>query len=170
MNVSGYEEIDATVAVIICPGRAGAEAPGAHSRFLGYVFEFAISLVVIKSVAAKSCDVNILQSVIIVIGDGDAHSPALTRKACGDCDVGELELRPLRVGFLMIESDHRVSACAISRDRGTAHHEDVEFAVIIAVDETDASAHGFDNVFLVGRRNVRNSQAGCGGDVFKLGW
>ena len=77
-------------------------------------------------------------------------------------DVGEFEIR-----VLMIERDHGIAALAVAIDGGTVHRDDVEFAVVIAVDQTGAAAHGFDDVFLFRSGNVGNGQAGFFGHVFK---
>ena len=55
------------------------------------------------------------------------------------------------VGFLMVERDHGVAAFLVAVDRGTVDGDDVEAAVVIAIEEACAAAHGFDDVaFFVG--------------------
>jgi spore germination cell wall hydrolase CwlJ-like protein len=78
------------VAIVIGPGRAGAEAASADAGLVGYVFELAVAQVVIERVAAVAGDVNILQAVVVVIGYGYAHAPAFAREARGLGYVGEL--------------------------------------------------------------------------------
>ena len=68
----------------------------------------------------------------------------------------------------MIERDQRIAALLVALDGRTVDGDDVEFAVVVAIDQADAAAHGFDNVFFVGRRNVRDGEASLLGDVFKL--
>ena len=72
----------------------------------------------------------------------------------------------------MIERDHRIAALAVALHGGTVDGDDVEFAVVVAIDQAHAAAHGFDDVLLVGRRNVRDRKAGLLRDVFELrdGW
>src|SRR5580692_1286661 len=69
----------------------------------------------------------------------------------------------------MIERDHRVAAAlAIALYSRTANSNNVELAVVIAIDQASASAHRFENVLLVRRRNVRNGESSLLRDVFKL--
>jgi len=75
----------------------------------------------------------------------------------------EFEIR-----VLMVERDHGIAALAVAINRGAVHGDDVQLAVVIAIDQPDAAAHGFDNVFLVGRRKVRNGEPRFLSDVFKL--
>jgi hypothetical protein len=69
----------------------------------------------------------------------------------------------------MIERDHRVAALAVALHGGAVHGDDVELAVVVAIDQADASAHGFDDVLFVGGRNVRDGKAGFLRDIFKCG-
>ncbi len=90
VHITRHEEIDLAVAIIVCPGCAGAEASRADSSLVGYVFKFAVAKVVIQRVAAEAGDVDILQAVVVVVGYGDAHAPAFAREAGLLSDVGEL--------------------------------------------------------------------------------
>ena len=130
--------------------------PARNSSFVGHIFEFAVAQVVIERVAAVAGDVNILEAIVIVIGDGDAHAPAFAREAGGFRDVGELYVGGSGASVLMIERDQRVAAIAVALHGRAVDGDDVEFAVVIAVDKADASAHRLDDVFFVGRRNVRH--------------
>jgi hypothetical protein len=47
---------------------------------------------VVERVAAVAGDVDILQAVVVVIGDGHAHAPAFASEAGGLGDVGELDV------------------------------------------------------------------------------
>ena len=69
----------------------------------------------------------------------------------------------------MVERDHGVAALAIAVDGGTVHRDDVELAVVIAIDQAGAAAHGFDNVFLFRSGNVGDRQAGFFGHIFEPG-
>jgi len=173
VNVTRDKKIDAAVAVVIGPGGAGAESAGAYSGLFGYVFKLAVAQVVIERVAAVAGDVNILQAVVVVIGYGHAHAPAFVSQSRGAGDVGEvdfviLKISILRVAILMIERDHQIAARAIALHCGTVDRDDVELAVVVAIDQPDAAAHRFDDVFFIGRRNVRNCEASFLREVFEL--
>ena len=62
------------------------------ASFFRHIFKLAVAQIVIERVAAVAGDVNILQAVVVVIGHGDAHAPALAREAGGLGDVGELRM------------------------------------------------------------------------------
>src|SRR6185295_8451051 len=98
------------------------------------------------------------------IGDGYAHAPTLARQTRGTGDVGKLEIL-----ILMVERDHEVAAPAIAVNGGPVYRDDVELAIVIAVDQAGAAAHGFDNVFLFRSGNVGDRQAGFLGHIFKAG-
>src|SRR5215472_12443156 len=163
MNISRDEEIDISVTVVVDPGRAGHEATAAHSGFVGYVLEFAVSQAMVKRASAKTRDENVQLAVVVEIGHGNPHAPALARQACGLSDVGELEIR-----VLMVERDERVTACAIAIDGRAIHHRNIQLAVIIAIEESDSAAHGFDDVVLFGSGDMRGGQPCPEGDIFKL--
>ena len=69
----------------------------------------------------------------------------------------------------MIERDQEVATGAVAFNGRTVDGNDVELAVVIAIDEADASAHGFDNVFFIGRRYMWDYEASFLSYVFKLG-
>src|SRR5271155_2033018 len=58
-----------------------------------------------------------------------------------------------------------IAALLVAVDCRSVDHDVVEFAVIVAVEQADAAAHGFDDVVFFGRRNVGGSQSGLRGDV-----
>jgi hypothetical protein len=94
----------------------------------------------------------------------DSHAPALAGKSSGLSNVGEFE-----AGVLVIERDQRISALTKVFDGRAFHDNNVELAVVVAVDQPKASAHGFDNVLLVARRDMGNIEADLFGDIFETG-
>ena len=50
----------------------------------------------------------------------------------------------------MVKRDHRVAALAEAIYGRAIHRDDVELAVVVAVDQPGAAAHGFDDVFFFG--------------------
>ena len=151
MDVTRDEEIDAAIAIVVGPGCAGAEATSGDAGFISDVFEFAIAEIVVERIAAESADVDILPAVVVKVGDGDAHAPSFAGQAGLFGDVGELQVASAGITILMVERNQRVAALAIALDGGTVHGDDVELAVVVAVDQTDAAAHGFHDVLFVRR-------------------
>jgi hypothetical protein len=119
---------------------------------------------VVKRVAAMTGNVNIGQAVVVVVGDRYAHAPAFAGESGGLRDVTELE-----AGVLVIERDHRITALPEVLNSRAIHCDDVEFAIVIAINQANPAAHGFDNVLLVGSGNVGHGKAGFTGDIFKTG-
>ena len=105
----------------------------------------------VERIAAESADVDILPAVVVKVGDGDAHAPSFAGQAGLFGDVGELQVASAGITILMVERNQRVAALAIALDGGTVHGDDVELAVVVAVDQTDAAAHGFHDVLFVRR-------------------
>src|SRR5271154_5509777 len=126
------------VAIVVGPGSAGAESSCCHSGFVGDILELAIAQVVIESIAAEAGYVDIGQAVVVVIGDGYAHAPPFANKSGGGSDIAEFE-----AVVLVIKRDHAVAALFVAVDGGSAHGEDVESAIIVAIDQTGAAAHRF---------------------------
>ena len=67
----------------------------------------------------------------------------------------------------MPEGDQKIAALFIAIDGRAVDHHDIEFAVVVAIEQANAAAHGLDNVIFFARRNMRGGQAGLGGDVAK---
>ncbi len=78
----------------------------------------------------------------------------LTSQTGSAGDVGEFEIR-----VLMVERDHGIAALAIAIDGRSVHRDDVELAVVVAVDQAGAAAHGFDDVFLFRSGDMGDGQA-----------
>ena len=64
-------------------------------------------------------------------------------------DVGELE-----VGILMPECDEQIATVLTIAVDGEPLTITMSAAIVIAVEEADAPAHGFDDVMFVGGRNM----------------
>src|SRR5438128_1495072 len=91
-------------------------------------------VVVVAPGCAESADVDILPAVVVKVGDGDAHAPSFAGQAGLFGDVGELQVASAGITILMVERNQRVAALAIALDGGTVHGDDVELAVVVAVD------------------------------------
>src|SRR5712692_9142438 len=128
MDVPRYKEVDETVAIVIGPGRPGHEPAPANSGFVGHVFKLAIPQAAVKCAASEAGDEDVQLAVIIEVGDGNSHAPPFARQPGRLRDVTEL-----KVLILMVERNQRIATFAIMFNRGTIHHGNVQFAVIVAV-------------------------------------
>ena len=165
MNVARDEEVNVAIAIVVGPRSAGREAAAADSSLVGDVFESAIAFVAVERVAAVSGDEEIEVAIVIEVGDGDTHAPTFASESSFLSDVGEFE-----VGVLMPERNEWISATLfVAIDGRAVDHEDVEFAIIVAIEEAHAAAHGFDDVVFFGGGNVGGSQSSLGGDVAEDG-
>src|SRR5262249_2978087 len=90
------------------------------------------------------------------------HPPAFARESGGLSNVGKLE-----IGTLVIKRDQRIAALTKAIDGGTVDGDDVEFSVTITVDQSRATAHRLDDIFLIGRGDVRDGEAGFMGCISK---
>src|SRR5579859_7068811 len=160
MNVAGDEQVDVAVAVVVTPGRAGAEAPAANPCFFRNVFEFAAAEVAVERVAAVSGDEEVELAVVVIVGDGDAHTPAEAREAGLLGDVLERA-----AGLLMIERDQGIAAFEVAFDGGAVDQDDVQTAVVIAIEQAGPAADGFNDVALISGGDVRDGKAERFGDI-----
>src|SRR5690242_4202405 len=68
----------------------------------------------------------------------------------------------------MVEGHKRIAAGTITIDSRAVHHGDVQFAVIVAIEKGNSPADGFDDVVLLGCRDMRRRQPRWPGDVLEL--
>src|SRR5256885_2338793 len=78
IDVVGDEEIEFAVAIVVdkCTAGVPALAVTAHARFISYIRERAITIVVIKNVLAEIADEEIFEAVVVVVTNANALSPA----------------------------------------------------------------------------------------------
>jgi hypothetical protein len=69
----------------------------------------------------------------------------------------------------VIESDERIPAGAEAFNRGPVDQEDVEAAIVIAIDEPSATAGGINDVVRFRGGDMDGSEADVFGDVFEGG-
>src|SRR6266404_4660739 len=154
IHVTGNKEIYITIAVEVTPCRSRAEAANLQAGFLGHVFELAVPEVAVKNIPAVSSDVNVLPAVVIEVCDSDAHAPTLAGKSCLFRDLAKFQIT-----FLMVKRDHEVATLLVMVHRRAIYGDDIELAIVVAVDETHASAHRLQDVTLFRRRIVRYREA-----------
>src|SRR4029077_2251636 len=113
-------------------------------------------------IAAVAGHEKIEVAIVVEVGDGDARAPTFARKPGLFGDVGELE-----AGILMPECDEKIAALLVAIDGRAVHHYDIELAVIVAVEQADAAAHGFDHIVFFTRGDVGGGQASLGRNLAK---
>jgi hypothetical protein len=113
--------------------------------------------------ATEARDEEIWPAVVVVVANGRAHSPARIADASFIGDVGKSS-----IVVVVVERAFCTGAGEGHIDVGGIGEEDVRPAVAVVVDESDAAAHGLDDVSLIGRREMNKVNSGGGGDVFQL--
>ena len=89
VDKAGYEQIQLTVVVIVKPHGAGGPAGCGHTCFLRDVSKCSVAVVVIKNIAAITCDIEIDPAIAVIIGSGDAHTKTGSSHSCFVGDVSE---------------------------------------------------------------------------------
>ena len=145
------------------PHAAPAEE-AAHSQagFLGDVFKLTVAKIPIQHVSAKPGHVQVLPAVVVKVRYGDAHSPTLSRESGGSGNIAEFQIR-----VLMIERHHQVAALAKAIHGRPIHGDDVELAVVVAIDESNPTTHRLDNGLFPRSGEMRNIQSGRRRDILK---
>src|SRR5882762_3417993 len=157
IDVTGHEQVE--LAVIVVVEESGARAPpaGGDSGRFRDVGERAISVVVVQRVAAVVGHVDIFEAVVVIVAHGDAHSVVVLRHSgearlfrdVGKRAVGVLVIEPVRelpvglVGELAVRHGI-VDLCAIDK-------EDVEPSIVVVIQQCYAASHGLDQVLVRGR-------------------
>src|SRR6266853_4828764 len=165
IEISGNEQIRVAVAVVIRPSRSHAVAADAHAGLFGHVLKFAVSQVAIQKVATIAGDVDVLPAIVVKIHHGNRHAPAFPRQSRLFGNVGEMKVR-----VLVEQADHGIAAIlVIVVHVGATDHQNVEFAVVVAINKTNTSAGGLDDVTLFGSSDMGGGQSRLHAKVFKLG-
>ena len=104
----------------------------------------------IENRAAVAGDVKIRVAVIVVVSDGDALAIMPGASDAGlFCDVGKRAVAVVAIK----RGTKRMRRLVDIRGRGL-HEEKIHQAVLVIVDPTDAGAHGFKIIFLIGLRGI----------------
>ncbi len=157
LHVAQHDEIEQAIVIEVHPGCGRRPTAAAGAGALRDIGEGSVSVVVIEMVAAEAGYIEIVVSVIVVVADSYAHVVSDTLKASllryilkGSVRLLMVEAVPiLRAGLLRDRSLGRGIA-----ERRSVGEEDVESAVVVVVEESDAGSHGFDQIFFVGVRGL----------------
>ncbi len=163
LHVISYHQIEKAVAVVIDKGRAGAEfVRPPEAGLLGDVGKGSVTIIFEKVVLAQRSDENIVVAVVVVIADGYAHAVHFDVEAGFSGDVGEGA-----VVIIVIESGMRCAAVMLGKI-GAVDEENILPAVVIGIDEGNAGAHGFRQIFFAEGAVVMDEvNAGGFGYVFE---
>ena len=145
VHIARNKKIDVPIAIVISPCGAGAKPASVNTSRFRHIFKLTVPHIAVENIPAVACNVNVLPAVVVEIGDGNAHSPTLACKPGGAGDVGEFE-----TSVLMIEGNHGIATAAEAGYRRTVDGDDVELAIIVAVDETDPAAGRLHDVKGIG--------------------
>ena len=153
LHVAEDDEVEEAIVIEVDPGGGGGPAAASGAGLRGDVGEGAVAVVVVEMVAAVAGDVEVFVAVVVVISDRYSHVVAYALQAglLGDIFEGA-------AGFLMEEAVPILWAGLLRNgaergwigERRSVGEEDVETSVVVVVEESDAGAHGFDEVFLRG--------------------
>src|SRR6266404_984374 len=103
-------------------------------------------------------------AIVVIVGHSHAHAPAAARQARFLGDVLESA-----VSLLVIEGDHRIAAGAISLHRRAVDEDNVETAIVVAIEESSAAAGRINDVVRFGSGDVNGGETNFLGDVLEGG-
>ena len=141
-DICGDVQIQKTIGIDIAKRRAG----GPHSRTrdsrrLGPLLKPAVALVVEQKISAKAGDQDVGPSIVVVIGDGNAHAPSESRQAGLHGHIDKDLFSPI-----FVKSDYRIASLTKTLQGAAADQKDVEPSIAVVVDEGASAADGFDNI------------------------
>src|ERR1700730_3295900 len=142
-----HKQIQTTTAVVIAPSSTRGPASYCYSRLFSDVAECTIVIVAIEAILAKVRDVDIRPAIVIEICDGYSEAPALVGDSgfFGHVSEGTVTI---------VVEQHGPGRGLSSLQRGkcgAVQHIDIQPAVVIVVDQTDARAVNFDDRGLLQR-------------------
>ena len=123
-------------------------------------------LVVKKPVLAVVRDVEVFPTVVVIVADANALSPARCGESGLNGHVGECA-----VMVVSIETIARTLPGRKSFEPGAIYEKNVRPAVVVVIEDGDASACGLDDVFLgiKAAENIRRGEASLLRVVGKVG-
>ena len=162
IKIAGDKQIEAPVVVII--EKAGGDRPAArrHPCLGGDIRKCAVTIIVVENVFPEVGHIDIGIAVVVVVSDGHTHPVIALVYVCQACLLGDireaaipiLTIQPVPIGrFVAIEV--REFGQRISNMAGI-HKKNVQQAVVIIVQERDATGHGLDEVFSGSRGVAEN--------------
>src|SRR5437667_2350889 len=146
IDVVGDEEIEFAVTIVVDESAASvpALAVSAHARFVSYIRERAIPIVVIKNVLAKVACEEILKAVIVVIANADALSPAGVGYTSLQSNVGECA-----VSIILEKMRRRLLAPGETFQARSIQQKNIQPTIVIVIVKSHAAASGLKQIFVL---------------------
>ena len=101
LDVTAHEQIDATVLVVIQPGRTDRPAVHIDAGLLGHVGKVPIAVVVIENRFAVSGDQQIDKAVVVIVGCRYGHSIYVRVESGALCHVGKCSVAVVAVEMIV---------------------------------------------------------------------
>src|SRR5258706_1765502 len=157
-HVSSDEEIEMAVIIEIEKARGDRPAAGRYSSFLGHIRESAVAIVVVQDILAVAGDVEIGETVIVIVAHGDAH--AVVAVAGGGKARGLSNVRETAIAILAVQAVPvtRIATVKLFRyfqrigDLAAIYKEYVEETIVVIVEQRRAARHSFNEEFARRRR------------------
>ena len=125
-DVVGHVQVHVAIAIVVAERAAGA--PSGSRRLLSWQRTNARSDVAPEHVRPVRRDIDVVEAVVVVVGDADARCPSRGRRPAAR--VTSVNRSP----SLRIQRHHRMPP-ASSSTRGTVDDQDVEVAVVVVIEE-----------------------------------
>jgi hypothetical protein len=165
VDVSGDEEIEASITVVITPGCTRGPVAERHACLLSNICEGAVMVVVIEAILAVVGHENIRPAIIVVVGHSDAETPSII----GDARLGGYVGERAVVVVVKEGSVGRFFFAIQGLERGTIGEVDIEPAIVVVVDQAHPGSIRFQDELLVRVPHVMGPvrDAGLFGDVLE---
>src|SRR5580704_2005779 len=146
IDVVGDEQIQVAVLVVVDKRAAGIPAALAVARIrrnpglLGGIGEGSVAIVVPQGAITPVGDVQVVETIIIVVARANALAPASAGNAGFEGDIGKGA-----VPVVLVEPAHwRLTRWPLGFKAGTVHQKDIEPAIVVVVDEGAAAPGSFE--------------------------
>ena len=165
MQVACDKQIQPSIPVIVTPRRTRRPVAQRHPSLLSHVGKGPIMIVAIEPILSPVRDVDIRPAIVVEIGNGHAHAPAIVLNTRVRSHIRE---RPIVV--VVEQSSMRRCLFAVERIEGRPVHDiNIEPSIVVIIDQTDSRPLGLHKVGL-GRRPhpvCPMSEPGLFRDVFE---
>ena len=144
VDVGAEEQVEIPVAIVVDKGTASAPLRCGQRQacFASDVGERAVAVVAEKHIVVVIGEEKIVQPVVVEVADGDARDPTGTRQTGFRSDILE---RSVAIVLVQPVAGSRGWSSAEAR---ASQHQNVEPAIVIVIEESDAATDSLKNVAL----------------------